>query len=138
MPSASSLVRRLSHQAAWALDLLVDAFEEDADPTDYLSMVGVSDRGNKRLLALGLAVENPDYAAETEDCRWIKPTALGLEVLELAKADRLRFYASGIIVSRSEFGKPASAATIAQREGRQPTEAEWAAHFDEIYAEAGA
>jgi hypothetical protein len=137
MPRPAALVRRLSYRSALALDLLVDAFAEDADPTDYLSEVGVGDAGNRRLLDLGLAVRNPCYAAMSEDCRHIMPTALGREVLELAKADRLRFRASGTIVSRGEFGKPTDPMTLALRDGREPTEDECRAYFDAMFAEAG-
>lgn len=136
MPSASSLVHRLSYRSADALNELVAAWEPTANPNEWLGWFGPDDQGHTRLVQLGLAIKNPDRDLDT-DARDYRPTALGREVLALAKADRLRFYANGWLVRRSEFGKPADAVTIAYRDGRQPTEADWAARWDAMFAAAG-
>lgn len=131
------LARKLSFRSADNLDWLVTGVAEDT--TLAVHFGDAHDDVARMLRRLGLIERNPNYLVARRDWdrrEWLA-TDLGREVLAILKADILRFYPSGNIVSRGEYGKPADCFTISIREGREPTEAELDAYFGALYAEAG-
>lgn len=131
------LARKLSYRSADSLDWLITHVGDDTQMPVHFG--NAHNAVASMLLRLELIAENPAYleARRNWDRREFLPTDLGRAVLAVLKTDRLRFRASGIPVSRAEYGKPTDPMTLAFRDGREPTEAEHRAYFDAMYAELG-